>query len=106
MLIRPEAARNRIIYVVVSPLVAVSREREIKLGLDLKGGRISFSIAKGRGKSGERDILAVCSVLRNRIDQYGVAVPVIHAKERSCDHRSPSVQDPEGALECRKDSPS
>ncbi len=74
----------------------------LNLGLDLKGGAHIVLQAKGTPESPLRDdsIDRLLAVLRNRVDQYGVAEPII---QKSGTDRIivdlPGIQDPEAALE-------
>ena len=74
----------------------------LNLGLDLKGGAHIVLQAKGTPESPLRDdsIDRLLAVLRNRIDQYGVAEPII---QKSGTDRIivdlPGIQDPAAALE-------
>ncbi|MBQ3395372.1 MAG: protein translocase subunit SecD [Synergistaceae bacterium] len=77
-------------------------EGRLNLGLDLKGGAHIVLQAKGTPESPLRDdsIDRLLAVLRNRIDQYGVAEPII---QKSGTDRIivdlPGIQDPAAALE-------
>lgn len=77
-------------------------EGRVNLGLDLKGGAHIVLQAKGTAESPLRDdsIDRLLAVLRNRIDQYGVAEPII---QKSGTDRIivdlPGIQDPAAALE-------
>lgn len=102
----PRHERWKIILILViliaSVLAVYPPGEKIKLGLDLKGGVHILLQAKGTqdnpitGDSIERLI----AVLRNRIDQYGVAEPVI---QREGGDRVvvelPGLDDPEAAIE-------
>ncbi len=74
----------------------------INLGLDLKGGAHIVLQAKDTedSKVTEDSIERLLAVLRNRVDQYGVAEPVI---QREGNDRIivdlPGIQDPDAALE-------
>ena len=74
----------------------------INLGLDLKGGAHIVLQAKDTPENPiqEDSIDRLLAVLRNRIDQYGVAEPII---QKSGTDRIivdlPGIQDPEAALE-------
>ncbi|HOO88000.1 MAG TPA: protein translocase subunit SecD, partial [Synergistales bacterium] len=74
----------------------------INLGLDLKGGAHIVLQAKDTADSKvtEDSIERLLAVLRNRVDQYGVAEPVI---QREGTDRIivdlPGIQDPDAALE-------
>ena len=74
----------------------------LNLGLDLKGGAHIVLQAKDTPENPLRDdsIDRLLAVLRNRIDQYGVAEPII---QKSGSDRIivdlPGIQDPQAALE-------
>lgn len=93
-----------IVLVVVAAALAYAwpiRGR-LNLGLDLKGGAHIVLQAKGTPESPLVDdsIDRLLAVLRNRIDQYGVAEPII---QKSGSDRIivdlPGIQDPAAALE-------
>ncbi len=89
--------------VVVVALIAIFPIKgRINLGLDLKGGAHIVLQAKesGSNKVTEDSINKLLAVLRNRIDQYGVAEPVI--QRQGADRvivDLPGIQDPNAALE-------
>lgn len=89
--------------VVLAALVSVFPIRgRIKLGLDLKGGAHIVLQAKetAENKVTEDSIDRLLAVLRNRIDQYGVAEPVIQREGRDrVIVDLPGIQDPDAALE-------
>ena len=74
----------------------------LNLGLDLKGGAHIVLQAKDTPENplGEDSIDRLLAVLRNRVDQYGVAEPII---QKSGEDRIiidlPGIQDPKAALE-------
>ncbi len=74
----------------------------LNLGLDLRGGAHIVLQAKGTPENplGDDSIDRLLAVLRNRIDQYGVAEPII---QKSGSDRIivdlPGIQDPAAALE-------
>lgn len=74
----------------------------LNLGLDLRGGAHIVLQAKGTPENplGDDSIDRLLAVLRNRIDQYGVAEPII---QKSGTDRIivdlPGIQDPAAALE-------
>ncbi len=74
----------------------------LNLGLDLRGGAHIVLQAKGTPENplGNDSIDRLLAVLRNRIDQYGVAEPII---QKSGNDRIivdlPGIQDPAAALE-------
>ena len=80
-MLRKDRWRLGIVFlVVVVALVAVFPVNgRIKLGLDLKGGAHIVLQAKGTPDNpvNEDSLARLLAVLRNRIDQYGVAEPVI-----------------------------
>lgn len=89
--------------VVIAALVSVFPIKgRINLGLDLKGGAHIVLQAKGTDANplSEDSIERLLAVLRNRIDQYGVAEPLIQrqGKDRVIVDL-PGVEDPEAALE-------
>ncbi len=69
-----------VLLVVIAALVAVFPVKgRMNLGLDLKGGAHIVLQAKGTPGNPVTDdsIERLLAVLRNRVDQYGVAEPVI-----------------------------
>lgn len=102
----PKHERWKIILILVvlfASLWAVYPPSEkIKLGLDLKGGVHILLQAKGTPENpiSSDTIERLIAVLRNRIDQYGVAEPVI---QREGNDRVvvelPGLDDPEAAIE-------
>ncbi len=103
-MLRKDRWRLGIVFlVVVVALVAVFPVNgRIKLGLDLKGGAHIVLQAKGTPDNpvNEDSVARLLAVLRNRIDQYGVAEPVIQrqGKDRVIIDL-PGIQDPDAALE-------
>ena len=103
-MVRRDRMRLWIVLVVVVGALVYSWPiaGKINLGLDLKGGAHIVLQAGGTPESpvGEDAIDRLLIVLRNRVDQYGVAEPII---QRSGRDRIiidlPGVQDPEAALE-------
>lgn len=89
--------------VVLAGLVTVfPLSGKINLGLDLKGGAHIVLQAKGtaENKVTEDSIDRLLAVLRNRIDQYGVAEPIIQKEGRDrVIVDLPGIQDPDAALE-------
>ncbi|MBQ6775065.1 MAG: protein translocase subunit SecD [Synergistaceae bacterium] len=92
-----------VLLVVVGALCFAWLERDgLNLGLDLKGGAHIVLQAKDTPENPLRDdsIDRLLAVLRNRIDQYGVAEPII---QKSGSDRIivdlPGIQDPAAALE-------
>lgn len=101
---RNDKLRLLIVFiVVVGALCFAWLERDgLNLGLDLKGGAHIVLQAKDTPENPLRDdsIDRLLAVLRNRIDQYGVAEPII---QKSGTDRIivdlPGIQDPAAALE-------
>ena len=101
---RNDKLRLLIVFVVVvGALVFAWLEKDgLNLGLDLKGGAHIVLQAKDTPENPLRDdsIDRLLAVLRNRIDQYGVAEPII---QKSGTDRIivdlPGIQDPAAALE-------
>ncbi|MDY6399791.1 MAG: protein translocase subunit SecD [Synergistales bacterium] len=92
-----------VLIVVIGALCFAWLERDgLNLGLDLKGGAHIVLQAKDTPENPLRDdsIDRLLAVLRNRIDQYGVAEPII---QKSGTDRIivdlPGIQDPAAALE-------
>ncbi|WP_286951651.1 MULTISPECIES: protein translocase subunit SecD [Aminobacterium] len=92
-----------VVVVVLAALFSVFPVKgRINLGLDLKGGAHIVLQAKSIPGSALTDdsIERLLAVLRNRIDQYGVAEPVIQREGRDrVIVDLPGVEDPEAALE-------
>lgn len=75
---------------------------KVNLGLDLKGGAHIVLQARetAENKITEDSLERLLAVLRNRIDQYGVAEPVIQREGRDrIIVDLPGIQDPDAALE-------
>lgn len=98
--------RWRLLLVAVMVLVALFLvfpvKGRINLGLDLKGGAHIVLQAKDTAESkvSEDSLERLLAVLRNRVDQFGVAEPVI--QREGADRiivDLPGVQDPDAALE-------
>ena len=92
-----------VIVVVAGALLFVQQAKwHVNLGLDLKGGAHIVLQAKDTPENPltEDSIDRLLAVLRNRIDQYGVAEPII---QKSGSDRIivdlPGIQDPAAALE-------
>ncbi len=92
-----------VLIVIVGALCFAWLEKDgLNLGLDLKGGAHIVLQAKDTPENPLRDdsIDRLLAVLRNRIDQYGVAEPII---QKSGTDRIivdlPGIQDPAAALE-------
>lgn len=92
-----------VVIVVLAALVLVFPIKgKINLGLDLKGGAHIVLQAKetADNKVTEDSIERLLAVLRNRVDQYGVAEPVIQREGRDrVIVDLPGIQDPDAALE-------
>ncbi|MDI9369472.1 MAG: protein translocase subunit SecD [Synergistaceae bacterium] len=98
--------RWRLVLIVVVTLAALFMvfpiRGRINLGLDLKGGAHIVLQAKDTADSkvSEDSLERLLAVLRNRVDQFGVAEPVI--QREGADRiivDLPGVQDPDAALE-------
>ncbi|MBQ7543528.1 MAG: protein translocase subunit SecD [Synergistaceae bacterium] len=91
-----------IIVIAAAGCFAYFEKDSLNLGLDLKGGAHIVLQAKATPEAPLRDdsIDRLLAVLRNRIDQYGVAEPII---QKSGSDRIivdlPGIQDPAAALE-------
>ncbi|MBQ7155703.1 MAG: protein translocase subunit SecD [Synergistaceae bacterium] len=91
-----------ILVVAAAGCFAYFEKDNLNLGLDLKGGAHIVLQAKDTPENPLRDdsIDRLLAVLRNRIDQYGVAEPII---QKSGSDRIivdlPGIQDPAAALE-------
>lgn len=103
-MIRRDSARIWLVVIVVAVALVWSWpiQGRMNLGLDLKGGAHIVLQAVGTPDNPitEDSIDRLLAVLRNRVDQYGVAEPLI---QRSGNDRVivdlPGVQDPQAALE-------
>lgn len=98
--------RWRLALVVIVVLAALATvfplSGKINLGLDLKGGAHIVLQARGTAENAvtEDSIDRLLAVLRNRVDQYGVAEPVIQKEGRDrVIVDLPGIQDPDAALE-------
>ena len=91
-----------IIVIAAAGCFAYFEKDSLNLGLDLKGGAHIVLQAKDTPENPVRDdsIDRLLAVLRNRVDQYGVAEPII---QKSGSDRIivdlPGIQDPAAALE-------
>ncbi|MDR1138007.1 MAG: protein translocase subunit SecD [Synergistaceae bacterium] len=93
--------------IIIAILIAASvtvfpLQNRVKLGLDLKGGVHIVQLAEGiNGDTLEDDsIERAIAVLRNRVDQYGIAEPQIQREGRNrVAIDLPGVDDPAAALE-------
>ncbi|NLL36897.1 MAG: protein translocase subunit SecD [Fretibacterium sp.] len=103
-MIRKDRLRLGIVVIVIVAALAYSWPivGRLNLGLDLKGGAHIVLQAKGTPENPiEKDSVdRLLAVLRNRVDQYGVAEPIIQksGKDRVIIDL-PGVQDPTAALE-------
>ena len=101
---RTDRLRLWIVLIVVAAALcfAYFNRDGLNLGLDLRGGAHIVLQAKGTPENplGDDSIDRLLAVLRNRIDQYGVAEPII---QKSGTDRIivdlPGIQDPAAALE-------
>ena len=88
--------------VIIAAVVAFPIKGKIRLGLDLRGGVHIILQAKGTPENPltSDSLERLLVVLRSRMDQYGIAEPVI---QREGDDRIaidlPGVEDPEAALD-------
>ena len=88
--------------VIIAAVVAFPIKGKIRLGLDLRGGVHIILQAKGTPENPltSDSLERLLVVLRSRVDQYGIAEPVI---QREGDDRIaidlPGVEDPEAALD-------
>lgn len=88
--------------VIIATVVAFPIKGKIRLGLDLRGGVHIILQAKGTPENPltPDSLERLLVVLRSRVDQYGIAEPVI---QREGDDRIaidlPGVEDPEAALD-------
>ncbi|GHV33756.1 protein translocase subunit SecD [Synergistales bacterium] len=103
-MVRRDKARLWVVLVVtVVALVFVWPVKgRVNLGLDLKGGVHIVLQVKDTAENpiGEDGLERLLSVLRNRVDQYGVTEPIIQTSGRDrVIIDLPGVQDPEAALE-------
>ena len=91
-----------VVVVIAAACFAYFQRDGLNLGLDLKGGAHIVLQAKDTPETPLRDdsIDRLLAVLRNRIDQYGVAEPII---QKSGSDRIivdlPGIQDPQAALD-------
>ena len=91
-----------LVVIVLSALAVFPIEGRVQLGLDLKGGAHIVLQAKGTDENPVTDdsLDRLVAVLRNRIDQYGIAEPQIQREGRDrVAIDLPGVEDPEAALE-------
>lgn len=91
-----------LVVIVLAALAVFPIEGRVKLGLDLKGGAHIVLQAKGTEENPvtEDSLDRLVAVLRNRIDQYGIAEPQIQREGRDrVAIDLPGVEDPEAALE-------
>ncbi len=88
--------------VVIAAIITFPIQGKVHLGLDLRGGVHIVLQAKGTpGNPVTSDsIERLLTVLRNRIDQYGIAEPVLQRQgEDRIAIDLPGVEDPEAALD-------
>lgn len=88
--------------VVIAAFIAFPIQGKVRLGLDLRGGVHIVLQAKGTpGNPVTSDsIERLLAVLRSRIDQYGIAEPVIQRQgEDRVAIDLPGIEDPEAALD-------
>jgi len=94
-----------LVVLVVAIVLILLQERlnlRLNLGLDLKGGAhiVLQTVGTEDNPATEDSIERLLAVIRNRVDQYGVAEPII---QRSGTDRVivdlPGIQDPQAALE-------
>ena len=103
-MLRKDRMRLWVVLVVIVAALAYSWPiaGRVNLGLDLKGGAHIVLQAKDTPENpiGEDGLDRLLAVLRNRVDQYGVAEPIIQksGKDRVIIDL-PGVQDPAAALE-------
>ena len=88
--------------IAIAAFVAFPIQGKVRLGLDLRGGVHIVLQAKGTPENpvNKDSVDRLIAVLRNRIDQYGIAEPVIQAQgEDRVAIDLPGVEDPEAALD-------
>lgn len=88
--------------VAIAALITFPIQGRVKLGLDLRGGVHIVLQAKGTPENpvNNDSIERLLAVLRSRIDQYGIAEPVIQRQgEDRIAIDLPGVEDPEAALD-------
>lgn len=88
--------------IVIAAVIAFPIKGKIHLGLDLRGGVHIVLQAKGTPENPvtSDSLERLLAVLRNRIDQYGIAEPVIQRQgEDRIAIDLPGVEDPEAALD-------
>jgi len=98
----PRTVKERRLVNGVSQIVETKRE-PIKLGLDLKGGmHVALGIDESKGTVANKSdaIDRALKVVRNRVDQFGVAEPVVQkAGNDRIVVELPGIDDPERARE-------
>nr|MBP8632306.1 protein translocase subunit SecD [Synergistaceae bacterium] len=88
--------------ILIAAYIAFPIQGKVRLGLDLRGGVHIVLQAKGTPENPVTpdSIDRLLAVLRSRIDQYGIAEPVI---QKQGDDRIavdlPGIEDPEAALD-------
>lgn len=88
--------------IAIAAFITFPIEGRVKLGLDLRGGVHIVLQAKGTPENpvNNDSIERLLAVLRSRIDQYGIAEPVIQRQgEDRIAIDLPGVEDPEAALD-------
>lgn len=93
-----------LLVIVVAAVTVFPVGDRVKLGLDLKGGAHIVLQAKGTEANPltelDKSMESLVAVLRNRIDQYGIAEPQIQREGRDrVIVDLPGVDDPEAALD-------
>ncbi len=88
--------------IAIAAFITFPIEGRVKLGLDLRGGVHIVLQAKGTPENpvNNDSVERLLAVLRSRIDQYGIAEPVIQRQgEDRIAIDLPGVEDPEAALD-------
>ena len=91
-----------LIVIAIAAFITFPIEGRVKLGLDLRGGVHIVLQAKGTPENpvNNDSVERLLAVLRSRIDQYGIAEPVIQRQgEDRIAIDLPGVEDPEAALD-------
>ncbi|MCD8162375.1 MAG: protein translocase subunit SecD [Synergistaceae bacterium] len=91
-----------VVVVIISAAVAFPVNGKIRLGLDLRGGVHIILQAKGTPENPltPDSLERLLVVLRSRVDQYGIAEPVIQREgEDRIAVDLPGIEDPEAALD-------
>lgn len=90
------------VVIIIAAIVAFPIKGKVRLGLDLRGGVHIILQAKGTPENPltSDSLERLLVVLRSRIDQYGIAEPVIQREgEDRIAIDLPGVEDPEAALD-------